>query len=426
MLYIALVPVLPYYFAVKGINVYLIIATIAPLFYLKAYSREAFILSIESTVDKAICLYALIIAMLSAGSGDVKNALTVIILMIAGKMMFDKTVVDKNTFLTVIDVILIVALVVTVLGTIESFTSFNVFKLLNTSNGVINDQERLGITRAKAFTYQAISYGNYLVMASGLCFYRMVMETSRRKHILFVSTYILIALNILCTASRSTIMIYFICQMIFLWLSGVRKFFKWIFIGAAGLLIFNLLSSLFGVEIGIIKNATNLVLAMFFESSQQSLNGLYESTNYSGVGNRIDLYNWVWSDLAGNRIFGMGSKATYNRAISGSENGYFYTWYKQSIENEYLNCLYHYGMVGMIAEIGFFLSTILYPMKFLRRKAIPEEKVGFVSICLVIFLAYYISFFAVMQSVEKRLFYFIVFLMLCYIHFDNENEEVNE
>ena len=418
LFYVALVPILPYYFAIKGINVYLIIAFVVPLLYLKRYSVEAFKLKIGLSVDKTICFYALVLAVLSLISGDIKNAVTVIIVLIAGKMIFDLSVTNKKSFLTVIDTILVAALVVTILGAIEAFTSFNAFKLLNTSNGIITDQIRLGITRVKAFTYQAITYGNYLIMVSGLCFYRMVMKETPRKHLFFIITYILIGLNVLCTASRSTIMLYVLVQLVFLWLIGVRKFFKWLFIGIASLGILGVICNALGIEIGILKNAVNLVLAMFFESSQQSLVGLYESTNFSGIGNRIDLYDWVWSDLDGHRLIGMGPGVAYKREMSGIQNGYHYTWYKESIENEYLNCLYHYGVVGLFSEVVFFLSTIICSFKNRKKRKFAEEKIGFGAICFVVFTAYYVSFFAVMQSVEKRLFYILIFMMLCYARLD--------
>ena len=64
-------------------------------------------------------------------------------------------------------------------------------------------------------------------------------------------------------------------------------------------------------------------------------------TNVGGIGNRLDLFHWVWDSIKDHQLFGYGKGVPF--AYRVNEFGLI----KRSIENQYLSRLYRYGVFGM-------------------------------------------------------------------------------
>ena len=109
-----------------------------------------------------------------------------------------------------------------------------------------------------------------------------------------------------------------------------------------------------------------------------------------GVGNRFDLYGWVSEKMAGHWLFGHGLYADFSYSFTQS-NG-FYSWIqtKDSIEVEYLNTLYQFGIFGMMTEVLSFLSVLGLNIKKYSSKLFFEKKISFNKIAFVTLIMYFI------------------------------------
>lgn len=408
-----LFPILPTYFTIAGFGVYRMLAiTLLVVYFL--CNKNKYKIKV-SKFD--ICFYIWMLAQLliSLINGDVKNAILIFIMTIFPKIIFDKYVNCSERFYVLIDILVYGGLFVTIFGAISVITSFDIFKLLNTANIELIDQYRLGITRVKGFTYQTITYGNYLIMISALCFYRLSMLSTSKKKYIFFLTYALIAVNVICTASRSTILLYLVCQILLYYKCGSTKFIKYMFSIFITAVCFVVIITLFGMESNLFTNAVYLILAMFSTNYQSRLTtGLYDSTSFTGVGDRILLYKWVADSMNENWLIGHGPNSIFRYQLTGIVNGYVWSNYKTSIEVEYLRTLFHYGLIGMFSEIIFLGSTIYLTLKKRYVKLKEETNVSFNVVCRIMFIVYYLSFFAVMQDTESRMFYIIFYLLICY------------
>ena len=279
---------------------------------------------------------------------------------------------------------------------------------LNNSGADIIDVKRMGLTRAKSFTYQAITFANYLTLTSSLCVYRIVNCRDLHKKRIFKFFYIMMWLGTFATFSRSTILFFIVCQILLGLSLGLGKLLTKVFgiillLFAAELIYFQVLRN----DSSVLMNILFLIMSVFDDSYAVGLSGVA-----TAEGNRLDLYPWVWDAIQGHLLFGLGPGATFSHDIMNGNIIYSSIVTKTSIEVEYLKCLFHYGFIGLISKVAFLMSILVSSLK----RGLSDRKAGnLLSFEMTIgctFLTYFLSFFTVMQDTESRIFYIMVFLLL--------------
>ena len=121
------------------------------------------------------------------------------------------------------------------------------------------------------------------------------------------------------------------------------------------------------------------------------------------TGQRIILYEWVRNSMGNNWLLGNGMNAKFNYEYKNTDGIYIWKSYKQSIEVQYLNLLYHGGIVTLICECFLYLGSIIESAKNALRKTEWEKHISFSMVCLVTFLAYFIAFFSISKSSEWKM-----------------------
>ena len=151
------------------------------------------------------------------------------------------------------------------------------------------------------------------------------------------------------------------------------------------------------------------IVGAYFDESYITLlqeNGFTD--NPGGVGNRVDLYGWVYEEVEDDIWYGKGYTAKFEHVFVNKDG---YNQVKSSIEVEWLRTLFRYGIFGLIGEIILLLSVTI---KAFCTKEAPENGLGFGKTCLSILLAYIIVFFGVMQNQDVQTFAVIIMLLLAY------------
>jgi len=328
-----------------------------------------------------------------------------------------QTLIDtKVRFLKAINVVLYGCFVVCILGIIEEITRFNIFSLLNPEYVLNYNPLRFGILRILGFAEHTIVYGVYLMFCMSLCFYKFqFIKKDLYKRFFLIILYILMWINLILTLSRSIIICTFISQLLMLYFSGVKKFFKVILkslIFLIPLLIFVL------VTIPSIRIAINygllMILAVFNDKYSTAIASAFGNDNLNALGNRFDLYHWVAEKMGNSWLFGYGIHSNFSYSYTKSNGIYTWTQTKDSIEVQYLSTLYHYGLLGMITEIFSFVGLLTESFRKKMARRVWERNISFNSIALSAFLFYFIELFAVNQTSEKNIFYIFIILFLIY------------
>ena len=325
-----------------------------------------------------------------------------------GWAAFILVVDDECKFERILDTLIIVAGILSILAVIEAVSGYNPFLLLNNTGANIIDVQRMGLSRAKSFTYQAITFGNYLTLTSSLCVYRVVNCRDLHKKRIFKFFYIMMWLGTFATVSRSTILFFIVCQILLGLSLGFGKLLAKVFgvillLVTGGFIYFQVL----GNDSSVLMNIVYLIMSVFDESYAVGLSGVAVAE-----GNRLDLYSWVWNAIQGHVLLGLGPGATFSHDITYGNIMYSSVVTKTSIEVEYLKCLFHYGFIGLLSKVAFMISILISTLK----RGLSDRKVGnLLSFEMTIgcaFLTYFLSFFTVMQDTESRIFYIMVFLLL--------------
>ncbi len=328
----------------------------------------------------------------------------------------------KERFFSIIDCVIVGSIIVGVFGLVEEFTHFNFFSLVNTIGSKLNyNPTRLGILRIISFTSHAISYGCYCLIMLALIIYRLTVE--KKRFLYFAGALML--LNEGFAMSRGPMIGLAIMFVLILWFSGhqlfIRKVFRWFFV----LVIIVLISSIFVERArNLVKLSGYVVLAMIDEDYASALAEYGFMDNASGIGNRIDLYKWVYDESAGHRWVGRGAYKTFEHKFINS-GGYVQT--KSSIEVEWLRTFYRYGAIGLLAEIYFFLMLIIHAMN--KRMKAPDEWEGHLSFARVVtalLMAYTLVLFSVMQNQEVQVFAVVIMLLVAYSRIRARSKAKNE
>lgn len=322
---------------------------------------------------------------------------------------------NHNDFLIALKTILIGASLVSILGIFEEITRVNVFSFLNTDYELIYNPLRFGLLRILGFSQHTIAHGVYVMFMMSICMYMWQFVNKKTEKFFIITIYSLLCINLLLTLSRSIIICTIASQFLILYMMGARKLFKMIFKTIIFIIPILFIVTLFIPALGkTIKYGFLMIAALFDSKVASSISSAFGNDNLMGVGNRFDLYGWVSEKMAGHWLFGHGLYADFSYSFTQS-NG-FYSWIqtKDSIEVEYLNTLYQFGIFGMMTEVLSFLSVLGLNIKKYSSKLFFEKKISFNKIAFVTLIFYYLQLFAVNQSSDKYVFYIFVMFTIIY------------
>ena len=319
----------------------------------------------------------------------------------------------RKRFLCAIDLLIIGAVVASVIGIVESITGFNCFNLLNTMGAQITLQPlRFGFRRIISFTYQTISFCNYCMFALGLIVYRSsVCNKGNERKQKYGIAYCIVFIAALLTLSRSILICILISQFILLCLCGYKVLIKKILIIiTGGILVVTICSIAFPEIINTLRNIMYMLLAVFNDNYAAMLGNI----DGTGSGDRKELLKWVWKSMD-NKWIGMGGSAEFTYSLTEHSGIYSYIRTKTSIENQYLNLLYHYGIIGLISAIWVYIQLLIKSViQAVKNSSKWEGRISYPKMLAVILGTYYISFFGVHQIDEKRIFFCLIFLLIAY------------
>lgn len=408
-------PILPVYFRVGSVVIRDILAIVCLFFvFLLKNEKKIVISNREKNIIFVIVLWACITAIIQLYHGEQYRAFKSVFLWCLMVPTVIQIINSKKRFILVIDVIIGCSTIIGLFGILEEVTHFNVFNLINTAHIELNyNSLRFGLLRIISFTSHAITYCNYCMFILALIFYRLSLKETKNKA-RYKIAYMIIAINAIFTLSRLSIMCLIFCQLLLLWLSGRRFAFKKILriIGILTILVVLgcIVSAQFRYTMSI---AVYTVLAIFNDNYVYVLRNVGLTDNTQAIGNRLDLYQWVYEKVAPNYLLGKGYENAFRYSFRNSDG---YKIIKESIEVEYLQTFYYYGLLGMISEIYFYLTCLTQSVK--RMFKVParwEGNISFARAFFAIVCSYVLTFFGVMQNEDAQLFLMLIILFISYI-----------
>lgn len=417
-IFVAIFPIMPAYFLTFGFGASNLLAAIYVVIGIVLSGMSIKSMKIKNStavVSSLILLWIIIRCITWIWKGNLEDAILTLLGTICVYYVLSITVVTRQIFIKCIEIITYVCGVVCCFGIVEEITHFNIFSLLNTNYEFRYNPLRFGILRILSFSSHTIVYGLYLMFCMSLSLYLLQFINNRIKRNLIRVIYALMWINLLLTLSRSSILAAIISQLFILFLSGHKKFLKSV-IKISVIIIwgFIVLSIIMPRAVLIFQNAWYMLLAIFDDSYTSLIFSSFGNDNLNATGNRLDLYRWVAESMKDNWLLGNGNtQFSYGMERSNYKGD---TWivYKTSIEVQYLNTLYKYGIIGLITEVLVYISILRAALLNKLKKDIWEKRIGFNAICFATFLSYFLVFFAVNQSSEKKLFFIFVMLFLLY------------
>lgn len=408
-------PILPVYAKIASINLRNLLCLIfvaVSLFYI---GRNVSLPS--KNIWTSVCFLIWIIgrSIQDISSGFFLEGFYFLLLTIVSFICLYNLIKNHNDFLIALKTILIGASLVSILGIFEEITRVNVFLFLNTDYELIYNPLRFGLLRILGFSQHTIAHGVYVMFMMSICMYMWQFVNKKTEKFFIITIYSLLCINLLLTLSRSIIICTIASQFLILYMMGARKLFKMIFKTIIFIIPILFIVTLFIPALGkTIKYGFLMIAALFDSKVASSISSAFGNDNLMGVGNRFDLYGWVSEKMAGHWLFGHGLYADFSYSFTQS-NG-FYSWIqtKDSIEVEYLNTLYQFGIFGMMTEVLSFLSVLGLNIKKYSSKLFFEKKISFNKIAFVTLIFYYLQLFAVNQSSDKYVFYIFVMFTIIY------------
>ena len=320
---------------------------------------------------------------------------------------------NRKKFDELIDYVVIIASIYGLFGIIESFLKLNIFDILTGTEVVYEyaNALRFGLARSRGATGTSINNGMLLCLMEGIVAYRLINCNSKKK--LYTAAYIIVFINCFCTLSRGVWLDFAISQaLIFCMLRGDKKLMLVLKVIAVSAVVFVLGMFLFPEAINGIVGIFNSMM----ESTIVSLSGESQGDQMGGIGDRLELWGWVWIATQGSLTWGKGFNSAFAYLTSAGA-------IKESIEVMWLYMLYRTGFVGMVGFILLQLGSLKYSIHShlteLKSKIMPRGKVGFNYIFFSVSIAYYIAMFSCAGSEDLVFYYFFIGLLFSY----NETNE---
>lgn len=411
----AIFPILPYWFKIGGVNGSYIICTIDCILILilsrskiLTYFNIAMVLIAQGVIVRLLQLLL---------AWNIKTLVFYLVTTIVLLSAMLSVINSPRKFIGTINTLVYTSGFVAFWGIVEEVTHFNIFSLLNTRGAILNyNSLRFGLLRIISFSSHAIAYCLYLTMMLCLVFYSFQFCKNRREKTLKQIIYVLVLINAVLTLSRSSLLVLIASQLVLLYFaSGFKSFILKALkiIAISGIIIIGL-SIVNNKVLNAVQMFIYMLLAVFNDNYSNSISAAFGNDNLSGIGNRLDLYSWVWQELKGYRLFGKGYGASFSHRFTFMSGFYTAEDVKTSIEVQYLSTLYYFGVVGMVSQLIAYGGTVWLCFKDKISKACWENEVSFSFVALVALIACYVEFFAVSQGTDRELYILIIDLLIVY------------
>ena len=394
---IFLYPILPQYvYVVGGINVVNTLLAIFCVVYIFMYGKISRIALKDSIIFYWVFMVMMTIRYL-ADAGPLKAA-TYAMSFVLLPLFFISVIDTKTKFIKVVDTLIAAGLFLGILGLLESVMKFNFIQPLASDGTEFFHEVRYGLLRIMTTFGQPIAYGLYQVFIIVLINYRKGLKHNRRY---LNICYVISTLNIFLSVSRIPILAYIIIQILLIYRKSKKKFLNYIVFACVAALAGIIVGTAFGFKIPLVDDLLQTVNQLLSGSSTSS------STTV-GVGNRFDLWTWVYLSMGNNWVWGNGAVTKFAYKV--------YEWQtKTSIENQYLFILWHNGLVGLVLLILSYVSTLQFSWKR-RYYYMDQDKEGlsFNYTVFILMAVYYIVELGVQETDLTRMYSIMIALLIAY------------
>ena len=313
-------PILPSYFNLAGIAG-VVFFTIVFLFLIVVHTKGKLPVPKIQLTPLALALGAWIAGqgISSIAHGKITASITLLFTTVFVWYGLFVLIKSRDSFLHAIKSVIMTGGVVSVLGLIESFTGFNIFFFFFTTGAQLNyNPRRFGIIRIISFSSHAIVYGLFLAFVMALALYYLQFCRSSKERAVTLVAYCLMWSNLLLTLSRSSILCTILSQLLILVFSGMKKALIIIARILGIIIVSSLLLRLFYPSIfESVVDIGYMILALFDDRYQSAIALSFGNDNLGGVGNRIDLYQWVFDKMSDHWLFGFGIADCHRKRAPG-------------------------------------------------------------------------------------------------------------
>lgn len=308
----------------------------------------------------------------------------------------------------ILDVLIWCSAINAAVSILEVLTGFNLpIALCNDGTMVYNPLYRYGILRVYGAFANPINNGIFAMMMSGVVLYRIYSGklSSGKRKLLWCIWAANIAVVIL-TSSRAAMLAAVGINLAILWMAGAfrlnAKVLAIFVVALAAVVLLALIPNPLTEQINEMTLSVLQVVDDIFGTN--FVDGAASQETVEGVGNRLELFDWVIEATGDDYVFGKGRAAKFEYVM----NEFGHT--KKSIENQYLSEYFRYGLVGLCGKIFLFVSLLVSSFWRMRKERKAGVKLGLNGVLFVVYLAYFLSLFSVAQNEEEKLFYLLVVL----------------
>lgn len=398
---VLLFPILPQYiYVVGGINVVNFLTVFFIIVYIsggKLYKWNI------SNIMVFYFIYAIVYAIMYYFDAGILKAGTNTITCIIIPYLTVGLLNSRLRFYKAIDTMITGGGILALIGLAEAILKYNFIQPLASNIDVKFFHEiRYGLLRIMTTFGQPIAYGIYQFFVVTLILYRLNTDNiSPRKRRYLKRCYILCVLNVFLSVSRIPILAFIIMQILVSYRKSKGKFLNYAIIVLVVVFFGVIISDCLGLKIPLISD--------LLETIDIILTGQKSSSSTVGVGNRLDLWYWVYESMGNSWIFGKGVSANFAYQV--------YEWQtKSSIENQYLNILYHNGLVGLTTLLLSYGATLIYTRKGDKKydRAFGEKQISFNTIIFILLVIYYVCELGVQESDITRIYVLLISLLIAY------------
>ena len=302
-------------------------------------------------------------------------------------------------FFKAVDILINADMVMGLIGIVEAISKVNIFQLFAPEGTWFFHDIRYGLLRVMTTFGQPIAYGLYQLFIVALVSYRQSTNIgiSKMKFLKFVK--IIAIINVVLSVSRGAIFSLIALMVMLAYNRNKRKFYVTIITIIGIFIIATMIYNVSNMSIPFIDDVISIINQLLFGQS---------SNAGSGIGDRMNLSEWVFEVMDDNYIWGMGTTAEFVYQV--------YDWQvKTSIENQYLCVMYNLGLVGMVLLILSYLNVLMYSFKNNKKNgSILNEKISFNKVAGILLLIYFIELLSVQETDMTRMYVIMIALIISY------------
>lgn len=290
------------------------------------------------------------------------------------------------------------AIIYSILCVAESLTGFSIFNII-TGTGL--SKKRYGFYRARGVANHSINNG--LILAILVCILLYFKEENLFAKKKLNIAIILSSIACIFTFSRTPLIALILVLFLYFVKQGGLKYLikhkNTVLLCAIISFSAVIASSTLRV---FLQNFFNMFLAVFDGSVADSITSSFGS-NANGIGERFDLYKWIYQDMGDNHIFGVGANTAFAHDFQMTKKT---VRTKTSIENQYLKYFYYFGYVGLSIFVLYVLKNMIYAIRRIRKNSIY-------AYALISMITLVVCWFFVSSVDDFR--WFVLFTSLMYI-----------